>query len=99
MCPSDDDEFFPPSAVFMTNEPDALQGGPGANVPADQDTVIEAVPAGSPFTVMELTFSVNPVIDGEVTIVFATNSGPVTMKFPVCIIVIFFTINYSLSSK
>lgn len=83
MCPSNDDEFLPPSTVFITNEPDALQGGPGADVPADQDTMIEATPAGSPFTVMELTFQVNPVTDGDVTVVFETLNGPISMTFQV----------------
>ena len=83
MCPSDDDEFFPPSVVFTTNEPEALAGELGASVTGGESTVIEAVPVGAMFTVMELKFTVNPVGASSVTVNFVTPDEIVSRVFSV----------------
>lgn len=85
MCPLDDDVFLPPNgAAFTTDEPDALEGQPGAFVPEDEETEIVPVLPGQSFTAMELKFTVNPLSAGTVSVVFELqNNGIVTMDFPV----------------
>lgn len=76
MCPVEDDVYLPPNGeAFITNEPDALLGELGALIPANGVTVIEPVIPGDDFTVMELKFNVNPVADGNVTIVLELANG------------------------
>ena len=85
VCVDGNDEFFPPSNVFYTNKPESLQGQPGASVPFGQTIMIETIPAGDAFTVMELKINVNPVNDGKATVEFQLSNGLSPLFFAVSV--------------
>ena len=94
------DVYIPPDKVAFTitadgfDIPEALRGSLSSfTLFTDDSVVVNAIPQGDNFKVMELEFTVNPVSDGIVTVTFSKGDNTNTvLEFDVSA----FLLNYQL---